>query len=52
MLGDLVQCKEEYTEKFTEVPNSEIEDDLCSDAYDCNHQEEIPTAPEVNLVKV
>lgn len=55
VLGDLVQCKEEYTRKITEVSNSEFEDESCNDTFDCNHLDDISdtTASEVksNLVK-
>lgn len=56
VLGDLVQCKEEYTGKITEVSNSEFEDESCNDTFDCSHLDDISdtTASEVksNFVKV
>lgn len=56
VLGDLVYCKGDDTEKVTGVVNSECEDDNCNDAYDSSNLDEIAGAdlPEErnNSVKV
>lgn len=61
VLGDLVHCKEEHSGKETEEKvnalfNTDFEDDICNDTYDCSHLDDIPitTPAEVKstLVKV
>lgn len=61
VLGDLVHCKEEHSGKVTEEKvnaffNTNFEDDIGNDTYDCSHLDDISitTAAEVKstLVKV
>lgn len=61
VLGDLVHCKEEHSGKVTEEKvnalfNTDFEDDVCDDTYDCSHLDDISntTVAEVKstLVKV
>lgn len=40
VLGDLVYCKGDDTEKETVGVNSECNDDNCDDTYDCSHLDE------------
>ncbi|XP_074328781.1 multisubstrate pseudouridine synthase 7-like [Apium graveolens] len=47
VLGDLVHCKEEHSGKETEEKvnalfNTDFEDDICNDTYDCSHLDDIP----------
>ncbi|THG07008.1 hypothetical protein TEA_022923 [Camellia sinensis var. sinensis] len=41
VLGDLVYCKGESTEKVTGVSSSECEGDSCNDTYECSQLDEI-----------
>lgn len=56
VLGDLVYCKENDTEKVREVVNAEYEDEDCNDAFDSHDLDEISTTDipneRTNLVKV
>ncbi|XP_015875444.2 multisubstrate pseudouridine synthase 7 isoform X1 [Ziziphus jujuba] len=55
VLGDLVYCKENDTEKVREVVNAEYEDEDCNDAFDSHDLDEISTTDipneRTNLVK-
>ncbi|KAK1374138.1 TRUD domain-containing protein [Heracleum sosnowskyi] len=59
VLGDLVHCKEEHRGKVTEEKvnalfNTDFEDDICDDTYDCSHLDDISntTAAEVKSTLV
>ncbi|CAL5339704.1 unnamed protein product [Camellia sinensis] len=41
VLGDLVYCKGESTEKVTGISSSECEGDSCNDTYECSQLDEI-----------
>lgn len=40
VVGDLVYCKVDDTEKEALGVNSECEDDKCDETYDCSHLDE------------
>jgi len=41
VLGDLVYCKGEHTEKVTAIHNSECEDDSCNDTNECGQLDDL-----------
>ncbi|WCJ43912.1 hypothetical protein M5689_024619 [Euphorbia peplus] len=48
VVGDLVYCKEDSTEKETKVINPECEHDTSDDMYDCSNLDDIP-GPDLQL---
>ncbi|XP_065852993.1 multisubstrate pseudouridine synthase 7 [Euphorbia lathyris] len=50
VVGDLVYCKEDDTEKETKDVSPECEDDTCDDVYDCGNLDDAP-GPDLQQMK-